>query len=54
MVRQGQGHSASPGARLYGADASDDPTGFFAFSVHLHLTALDDTLDDENLCGKAR
>ena len=54
VVKQGQGHSASPGARLYGADASDDPAGFFAFSVHLHSTSDADTLDDEDLCGKTR
>ena len=50
VVKQGQGHSGSPRARLYGADASDDPVGFFAFSVHLHSTSL----DDENICDNAR
>ena len=49
MVKQGQGHSASPGARLYGADASDDPAGFFAFFVDLPSTSDADTLDDEDL-----
>ena len=55
VVKQGQGHSAWSGARLYGADASDDPAaGSFAVSVDLHSTSDADTLDDEDLCGKAR
>ena len=54
VVKQGQGHSASPGARLYGADASDDPAGFFAISVDLHSTSKADTLADEDLCRKRR
>ena len=54
VVKQGQGHSSSPGARLYGADASDDPAGFFAISVDLHSTYKADTLGEEDLCCKGR
>ena len=51
VVKQGQGHSAWSGARLYGADASDDPAaGFLAVSVNLHSISDAATLDDEDLC----